>query len=142
MGRHTFHFALEPRGAPPPSADLYRSARGFLSPPLVVPAAGGGRWPGRQALLTIATDAPGSVVMSAFKKTDERDSLLLRVFNPGTTDARVRIDSALPLTRAFAVDFLERTQQELPVDQGRVTVVLPPGRIQAIELVPNHGAGR
>jgi alpha-mannosidase len=93
-------------------------------------------------VLAITAEAGASVVMSALKKTDERDSLLVRVFNPGPDEARVRIVTALPLARAFAVDFLERTQQDLPVEQGRVAVALPAGRIQAIELVPDRGATR
>ena len=78
--------------------------------------------------------------MSAIKKTDDRESLLLRLFNPGMAEAQVRVRCALPLARVFAVDFLERTQQELPVARGQIALVLPAGRIQTLELVVNREA--
>jgi hypothetical protein len=37
------------------------------------------------------------------------------------------------------VDFLERTQQDVPVAQGEVALTLPGGRIQTVELVPDRG---
>jgi alpha-mannosidase len=87
------------------------------------------------------SDGPrgGAAVVSALKKTDDRESLLLRIFNPGTEEVHVRVQCALPVARAFAVDFLERTQQEIAVTGGQVALALPGGRIQALELVPDRG---
>jgi alpha-mannosidase len=81
------------------------------------------------------------VVVSALKKTDDRESLLVRLFNPGAEEAQVRVQCALPIARAFALDFLERTQHEMPVARGQVALTLPGGRIQTVELVPDR-AGR
>jgi alpha-mannosidase len=140
-GRHQLRLAFEPRAAPPAAAALLRSARAWLHPPRLVPASAGGRWPARLSLLTIESDGGAGAVVSAVKKTDDRDSLLLRVFNPGPAEVQVRVRCALPLARAFAVDFLERTQQEMAVTRGQVAFPLPPGRIQTVELVPDR-AGR
>jgi mannosylglycerate hydrolase len=140
-GRHTFRLAFEPRAAPPSEAALLRSSREWLHPPRLVPAAAGGRWPARLSLFSVVSDGPrgGAAVVSALKKTDDRESLLLRIFNPGTEEVHVRVQCALPVARAFAVDFLERTQQEIAVTGGQVALALPGGRIQALELVPDRG---
>jgi len=141
-GRHEFRLAFEPRASPPAEAALVRSARAWLHPPRLVPAAAGGRWPVRLSVLSLATDGPAGsgVVVSALKKTDDRESLVLRLFNPGAEAVKVSVQCALPLSRAFAVDFLERTQQELPVTRGQAVLALPAGRIQTIELVPDRAA--
>lgn len=143
QGRRDFRLIFEPRASAPSEAALIRSARASLHPPRLVPAAARGRWPARRSLVSIESEGPGGAgaVVSALKKTDDRESLLLRLFNPGTDQAPVRVHCALPLARAFAVDFLERTQQELPVARGQVALVLPPGRIQTLELVPDRAAG-
>jgi mannosylglycerate hydrolase len=140
QGRRTFRLAFEPRAAPPTEASLVRSARAWLHPPRLVPAATGGRWPARLSLVSVTSEgATGGAVVSALKKTDDRESLLVRLFNPGAEDAQVRLKCALPIARAFAVDFLERTQQDVPVAQGEVVLTLPGGRIQTVELVPDRG---
>jgi alpha-mannosidase len=141
-GRHEFRLAFEPRGAPPGESALIRSARAWRDPPRLAAATAGGRWPATLSLVSIESEGPvgASAVVSALKKTDDRESLLLRVFNPGTDEVQVRVRCALPVARAFAVDFLERTQQEMTVARGQVVFSLPPGRIQAVELVPERGA--
>jgi alpha-mannosidase len=103
---------------------------------------GGGRWPSRLSVLSITGEGPAGsgAIVSALKKTDDRESLVLRLFNPGGEEVKVAVQCALPLARAFAVDFLERTQQELPVTRGQVVLALPAGRIQTIELVPDRSA--
>ncbi|HVR72077.1 MAG TPA: glycosyl hydrolase-related protein [Vicinamibacteria bacterium] len=140
-GRHEFRLAFEPRAAPPSAAALLRSARSWLHPPRLAPAAAGGRWPARLSLISVTSEGPagGAAVVSALKKTDDRESLLLRLFNPGGEEVRVRVRCALPIARAFAVDFLERTQQEIPAAQGQVSLALPGGRVQTVELVPDRG---
>jgi alpha-mannosidase len=138
-GLHTFRLAFEPRAAPPLETSLIRSARAWLHPPRLFPAAGGGRWPARLSLVSVASEGAGGAVVSALKKTDDRESLLLRLFNPGAADAHVHVRCALPIARAFAVDFLERSQQEVPVAEGQVALTLPGGRIQTLEVVPDRG---
>jgi alpha-mannosidase len=140
-GRREFRLAFAPRAEPASESALVRSARAWLHPPRLLPAAAGGRWPPSLSLLTIESEgaAGGSAVVSALKKTDDRESLLLRLYNPGAAEVQVRARCALPIARAFALDFLERTQQEMPVVRGQVTFALPPGRIQTVELVPDRG---
>lgn len=132
LGRHEVRFAIEPRATPPPEATLVCCAHAFVAPPRVVGAQGAGRLPPRFSFLRVE----GAVALSALKKAADRDSVVLRVFNPGGTEARATITACVPIAQAFALDLLERRQSGLPVADGRVAVALPAFRIQTIELVP------
>jgi hypothetical protein len=132
---HEFRFALAPRGAPPPGGRLHAEAQAFLSPPLLVPAGGAeGPAPAARSLLEVAA-GPGEAVVSACKKADDRDGLVLRLFNPGAAEARVRLRCARPVTEAFRLDLRERRLAGLPAEGGSVGLALGPGRIETVELV-------
>ena len=136
-GRREFRFALEPRSRPPSAGELFARARAYAAPPrLVSPAGGRGRLPLALSFVRIECDPPAGAVLSACKKADDRESLLLRLFNPGAEEVRVTVE--LPsrrVARAFRTDLRERRQGELAVVEGRAALSLPAHRIQTIELV-------
>ena len=134
-GRHVFRFAMEPRGEPPSEAALHERARTFLAPPRVVsPAGGDGSLPTRHSFLTFA-GAPGAV-LSACKKADDRDGVVVRLFNPGDEPVALAIGAASRIERAFSVDLLEQRGRELPLDDGRACVSLTARRIETVEIIP------
>ncbi len=134
-GRHEFTIAFEPRGAQPAAARILSSARALTVPPRVVVARmSSGSAPTRRSFLTLDRQT-GNVVLSALKKADDRDSVIVRLFNPGDEDAHATIAIDRQLTHAFAVNFLEERQQELEVAAGTVRVRLGPHQIQTIELL-------
>jgi alpha-mannosidase len=137
-GRHVFRFAMEPRGQPPSEAALHERARMFLAPPRVVsPAGGDGSLPTRHSFLTFA-GAPGAV-LSACKTADDRDGVVVRLFNPGNEPVALTIGAASRIERAFSVDLLEQRGPELPLDDGRARVSLAAKRIETVEIVPARG---
>jgi mannosylglycerate hydrolase len=133
LGRHTFRIAFEPRSTQPPPARLLSSAREVTLPPRIVPARlPGGTAPLRRSFVRVEGD--GAAVLSALKKADDRNSVIVRLFNPTNedTDAAIRIDGAV--THAFAVNFLEERQSELAVESGGVRVHLKAHEIKTTEL--------
>ena len=133
-GRHVFRFAMEPRGAPPPEAALHARARRFVLPPRVVsPAGADGALPTRLSFLTF--EGGDGSVLSACKKAEDRDSVIVRLFNPGDDPVSLTMGAGLGTLRAFAVDLLERRGRELPAEDGRVRVSLAARRIETVELV-------
>jgi alpha-mannosidase len=158
LGRHTFTIAFEPRSAggvrrvrhldtsrikvsdtsdtaQPPPARLLSSARAVTLPPRIVPARmPGGTAPLRRSFVRVECDG-AAAVLSALKKADDRNSVIVRLFNPGAEDAQASIGVDGQVTRAFAVNFLEERQQELAVESGAVRVDLKPHQIQTFELV-------
>ena len=134
-GRHEFTIAFEPRSSQSEAARMIASARAVTVPPRVVAARlSDGKAPTRRSFLTIERHA-GGVVLSALKKADDRDSIIVRLFNPGDENAEATIGVEGTVLQAFAVNCLEERQQVLEVHAGAVRVRLTPHQIQTIELV-------
>jgi mannosylglycerate hydrolase len=135
-GRHVFRLAVAPRAAPPDPAALFAGARAFLSPPRAVAATGA---PGAPASLAprILADA-GGLVLSACTKADDRDSLVLRAFNPGAREAAGRYGLPGGLEAAFRLDLLEQRLAPLPVEEGLALLSVRPHGIETFELVPRR----
>jgi mannosylglycerate hydrolase len=132
LGEAAFRFAFAPRGAPPSEAELYQEARAFLAPPRVFgPAGRDGRVRNQHCFLEIASDPPGAAVLSALKRADDRDSLIVRVFNSGDSEASVTIGG---LRAAHRCDLREERGEALAVRDGRATVSLGSRRIETVEI--------
>jgi alpha-mannosidase len=133
-GTHHFRLAFEPRGEAPAPSALFGRAAAFVAPPQVVPAMGaGGSLPLIDTFLRLERPR-GAVVLSACGRTTERDSLLIRVFNPDDTPATARLASREDIRHAFRIDFLENRLEELAVRNGVVDVPVGPHQIATIEL--------
>jgi alpha-mannosidase len=134
LGSHRFELAFEPRTAPPSAGQLLASARAVTVPPCVVAA----RKPGTRSHAAhsfIRVEGhSGDVTLSALKRADDRDSVIVRLFNPGDRDADVAIAPAFEVNEAFAVNLLEERQGSLPIADGAVKVTLTRHQIKTIEL--------
>jgi alpha-mannosidase len=134
LGRFRFDVAFEPRGAAPAAGRLFGSARAVTVPPRVAAARKpGGTAPTTRSFLRIERRS-GDVVLSAVKKAEDRDSVIVRLFNPGDIDADVELTPDFTVTQAFAVNFLEARESALTKNGDRVSVSLKPHQIQTIEL--------
>jgi mannosylglycerate hydrolase len=136
-GRHELRFAFEPRAEPPPAGALFARARAFTAAPrLASPAGGDGRLACQHCFVRVESEPAEAVVLSACKKAEDRESLLLRLFNPGVDEARVTLDlPSRTISRAFRTDLRERRQEELRIVDGRAVLALPSYRIETVELV-------
>jgi alpha-mannosidase len=135
IGTHGFELAFQPRGAAPGNFALAASARVHLLRPRVVMARlERGKSPRERSFLRIATPA-GGVVVSAIKQAEERPTSIVRLFNPEDEPVEATLTFDPPVSRAYAVDFLETRQQELPVGGSAVVVRLGPRQIQTIEVL-------
>ena len=134
-GRYRFDVAFEPRGAAPVAGRLFASARAVTVTPRVVAARKpGGSAPATRSFLRVDRKS-GDVVLSALKKAEDRDSVIVRLFNPGETDANLELTPGFVVTQAFAVNFLEAREQALTRTGNGVSVRLRPHQIQTVELV-------
>jgi hypothetical protein len=134
IGRHSFRVAAIPRSAPPRESALFTAARAFLAPPRAVAATGGAGAPdGPRAELRL--DA-GALVLSAVSRAHERDTLVIRVFNPEAGEAHGRFGLAGGVEAAYRLDLLERRAGPLRVQEGAAVVTVPAHGIETIELVP------
>jgi alpha-mannosidase len=86
------------------------------------------------SFLRVVADPEASVVASACKLADAGDEVVLRLFNAGDRPAAVAIASLGPIRAASRADLAERRLAPCAVRDGRVDVVLPPGRIETLRL--------
>jgi hypothetical protein len=136
LGRHVFRIGVTPRSAPPPEAALFAAARAFLAPPRAVVATG---VPGAPAARGRVLQAEADdLVLSALTRALGRDSLVLRVFNPGGRQARGRFGLAAGMDGAFRLDFLERRLGAVPLEGGAAALTVRPHGIETLELVPRR----
>jgi alpha-mannosidase len=133
-GSHRFRLAFEPRGTEPAAATLFARSQAFLVPPRVVAMRGaGGTAPASHSFLSLEATR-GGVVMSACKKAAEGEAWIVRLFNPDSAPATVRMGGRTSAQHAFRTDFLENHVEELPVKGGAVEVSLAPYRIVTIAV--------
>ncbi len=134
-GWHYFQYALNIHD---PAAGLTPSVRdGYeLNQPLraVVTGKNAGHWPLEQSLLRCS--AP-NVVLTAFKKAEDDDSLIIRVYEAEGQETECRINFAFHILAANETDLLERDLPEarLEIVSDRLNVRLRPFEIKTIRLV-------
>jgi alpha-mannosidase len=113
---------------------MLASAHAVTIPPLVVAARKpGGTAPLQRSFVRIDR-RDGDAVLSALKTADDRDSLIVRLFNPDDRDAEIAIAAGSAVRQAWAVDFLEQRRAELTVGADGVHIRLGPHQIKTIEL--------
>ncbi len=138
LGIHEFRFAFVPRAEPPSEAELCDLGRRFLAPPSVVvgtngPAGSSPLGP-RHSFLTLDCEPKRALASSALKKPDDRDGVVLRVFNPGDRPVEARMITARPLTAAFRTNLRDQRQQPAELKDGRLTLTLGPRKTATLEL--------
>ena len=70
------------------------------------------------------------------KLAEDRDTVILRVFNPHTYDAKMKLDLGERFGAAYLTNLGEERQTKLTVRNGRTTVSVPAKKIVTVELVP------
>lgn len=75
-------------------------------------------------------------ITSALKMAENRDSVILRVFNPYNSDTKMKLDLGDRFSSAYLVNLAEDRQKKIPCRSGSVTVQIPAKKIVTVELVP------
>lgn len=128
-GPHTFQLAVLPFAGPWDESGLPEQAQVFVAPPLtlgcaVAPAS------------TSWLELPRPLTLSAVKHAEDRDSLIVRVFNPSTHV----VAGALRLWAAPAavheVSLAEERLATLPTQASTVDLTVGPKHVLTLEIVP------
>jgi alpha-mannosidase len=78
---------------------------------------------------------PANVVLSAVKKAEDRDSLIVRVYNPFGTAQEVALECAWPIAEAHLVNLAEERGEALEAAEGRISLTVGAKKIVTVELV-------
>jgi alpha-mannosidase len=75
------------------------------------------------------------LILSAVKKAQSRDTLVLRISNPTPRDVSTTLRALLPFTTAYLLNLDEQRQETLPVNgQQEAVLNIPAKTILTLEL--------
>ena len=80
---------------------------------------------------------PEAISLSALKKCDERDSIILRLFNPTDDQVEGLVRCYWPVAEAWLTNMNEERREKLKVDGNCVPVPFGKKQIVTLELVVN-----
>jgi alpha-mannosidase len=132
QGAHQFTYSLYPHAGGWKDAATVR--RGYeLNYPLTAMAVTphSGQLPATHSFVELT---PDSVVLTAMKKCEDDDAVLVRFYEWAGRQSDVRLKLAANATRAVETDLLEREQKELPVTAGVITIPTGPYEIKAVKV--------
>ncbi|MCU0771121.1 MAG: glycosyl hydrolase-related protein [Verrucomicrobia bacterium] len=135
LGVHEFDYALLPHAGGWSEAGLYGETGRFNVPVIAVQTSPhAGSLPHRLAFLEVQ---PDGVVVTALKQAEDRDSFILRLFNPGGASVTAVLRLTVPIREAFLTNLNEDRLEPLAVQDG-CTVGTPvgPNKIVTLELLP------
>jgi mannosylglycerate hydrolase len=135
LGEHKLRFALCPHSGGWRESGLYKEAGSFLTGLALYQTNG---HPG-----TLAPDggmlslAPESLVVSALKRAEDRESFIVRLFNPTDEHLSGELRLCAPIREAFMANLNEERISALETDESGtlLRVPVPPGKIITVELI-------
>ncbi len=127
---HTFTYALMPHQGDFRAAGVIQAAEDLNCPLRVVRTI----LPEGTLKSLAELDTP-QVIIEAIKRAEDSDATVIRLNEAwgGTCNARLR--TALPSSRAFLCDLLERERQEVRVNDGVIELEFTPFKILTLKLV-------
>jgi mannosylglycerate hydrolase len=133
LGEHEFCYAIYPHAGTWDQADVAGEAE-LCSLPLEVAEAGkhGGDLPKELSLLSVE---PAAVALSALKRAEDRDAMVVRIYNPTAHDVTAVLTAYKPVSSAALLNLNEEVQQRLTPAGNKLSLPLAAKKIATVELV-------
>lgn len=131
-GRHRFELAVMPFDGPYWESPLLEEVEAFIAPPLARPV------PARPGQRAGFLELSPPLLLSAMKRADERESLIVRFWNPAPRPVDGWIRLARRPHALYDARLDETRLAELPVapdPDGRLALRIGPGEVRTLELV-------
>jgi len=129
-----FEYALYPHSGGWEAGRVYQEADTFNCPPSAVQISPGarGKLPPEGSFFSVE---PDNLVLSACKKAEDRDSYIIRLFNPTNSAIKGRIKAPVKIKGAYLTSLNEVRRSPLPVENGAmVNVHAAKQKIVTVEL--------
>ncbi len=132
MGRHEFTYSLYPHAGSWKDAGTVRAGYELNNPLVaVVTQPHPGTLPPAHSFIAVA---PENVILTAVKKAEDSNSLLLRFYEFHGKETQVSIKLPPGATRAWQTNLMERDEHELRLQDGAVLVPTKPYQIQSVRV--------
>ena len=143
LGTHTFEYALLPHAGSWLEADLPTQAWAYKAPPVLLPLAPQNQESARSlppegSFLRVT---PSTVQVSAVKKAEAGQELIVRIFNDSPAPVTARVETMLPLVAWRRVGLMEEAGPASAEAGPPCTLQLQPWEIATLALTMS-GAGR
>src|SRR5262249_41404803 len=131
-GRHQFVYALYPHAGSWRQAETVRRGR-ELNEPLFAMVAAPHDGPLGAAHAFVRVE-PEHVMLSALKRAEDEDALIVRLYEYVGQNAVARISLPPGATRAVTTNLLEQGGSELTIEAGAVVAPMSPYEIKTIKV--------
>jgi len=128
---YTFEYALQMHKGDWRQSDMYQHAQEFVHSPLCIPANHQGYMPTEFSFLELH---PNNLVLSALKKAEDSDDVILRFFETEGRATSGEIKLFRDIKRAAIVDLLEREEKELCTYDNSLELEVNPFEIVTLKL--------
>ena len=133
LGVNECHYAIMPHAGDWRAAGIYGEADRFQLPLETAQAGkGGGEMPKQMSFVEVQ---PSDIALSAMKKCDERDSLIVRLFNPTPDAATCEITFHRPVAEAWLTNLNEERREKLATSANSVRVPFSHKQIVTLEVI-------
>jgi len=133
LGKNECHYAIMPHAGDWLQAGLCGEADRFVLPLETAQAGkGGGEMPKRLSFLEVG---PEQISLSAMKKCDERDSMILRLFNPTDDTVEGKVTCYRRIGEAWLTNMNEERREQLAVDGNTISVPFGHKQIITLEVI-------
>ena len=136
LGQHDWSYGIYPHAGTWDAALVYREAERFTLP-LEAAQAGphSGHLPKECSFLRVE---PASLVMSTLKHAEDRESMILRLYNPTSRALRGRVTTGWPVKEAWVTNLNEDRQEKLKPGRKGVSFAVPKKKIITLEITPTR----
>jgi len=129
---YTFKYALQHHDGDWKQAKSYKHGQEYQHQPLPIQAEAKGDLPPEFSFLDIS---PDNVILSALKKAEDSDEVVLRLFETAGEATKAEIKFFRKIERAAVANLMEDEEQELAVeDNSKLTIEIKPFEIVTLKL--------
>jgi alpha-mannosidase len=132
LTQHTFEYALEPHLGDWRQAEVYKGALEYQNPPVSARCSGGGPLPAELSFFQLSAT---NLVISALKKAEDSDALILRCYETCGEATHADLTAFRELKRVTVVDLLENEIGEVDHRGNSCQLQFAPWEIKSIKLV-------
>jgi alpha-mannosidase len=128
---HIFEYALQLHDGDWRQAEMYKQAQEFHHLPIAVQAEGSGDLTPELSFIEIS---PNNLILSALKKAEDSDEVILRFFETKGEATLARVEVFREIKRVTLVDLLEREDKEIPFTRRGFILQVNPFEIVTLKL--------
>jgi len=128
---YTFEYAVQLHDGDWRQAEMYKQAQEFRHLPIAIQAEGNGDLAPELSFIEIS---PNNLILSALKKAEDSDEVILRFFETKGEATPARVEVFREIKRVTLVDLLEREDKEIPFTRRGFILQVNPFEIVTLKL--------